>query len=198
MAAGAGAPVVLVRHGQTTWSRDGRHTGRSDVPLTAQGERAAALAAAPLRAWDFALVLTSPLVRAVDTCRLAGLGERAQVRDDLAEIDYGEDEGRTTAEIRAERPGWTLWRDGSPGGETLEQAGERADRVIAECRAAGGPAALFAHGHILRVLGARWAGLAAADGGRLALDTAAICVLGWERETPVIERWNDTAHLRGG
>src|SRR5437588_848488 len=126
--------VVLVRHGQTEWSRDGRHTGRTDVPLIEEGRQAATRLGPALSRWDFALVLTSPRQRARETCRLAGLGDRAAVREDLAEVDYGDDEGRTTAEIRTERPGWTLWRDGPPHGESLEHAGERADRVIAECR----------------------------------------------------------------
>lgn len=187
--------VVLVRHGQTDWSRDGRHTGRTDVPLTAEGERAARLVGPALAGRSFALVLVSPRRRAQETCRLAGLGDRAEVRDDLAEVDYGDDEGRTTAEIRAERPDWSLWRDGPLHGESIAHAGERADRVIAECRAASGDVAVFAHGHILRILGARWAGLDAEDGGALYLDTAAVSVLGWEREAPVIRRWNDVSFL---
>ena len=189
------ASVVLVRHGQTEWSRDGRHTGRTDLALTAEGERAAALAGRALAGWEFALVLVSPRTRARETCGIAGLGDRALVRDDLAEVDYGDDEGRTTAEIRAERPGWTLWRDGPCNGESVEHAGGRADRVVAECRAAGGDVAVFAHGHILRILGARWVGLPAAGGALLALDTAAVSELGWEREAAVLRRWNDTSFL---
>ena len=193
--AGERPEVVLVRHGETEWSHDGRHTGRTDVPLTAEGERAAVLAGRALEGWDFALVLVSPRRRARETCRIAGLGDRATVREDLAEVDYGDDEGRTTDEIRAQRPGWTLWRDGPLNGESVEHAGERADRVVAECRAAGGDVAVFAHGHILRILGARWVGLPATAGGLLALDTAAVSVLGWERESAVIRHWNDTSFL---
>ena len=182
--------VVLVRHGETEWSATGRHTGRTDVPLTEEGRRQARALGACLEAWSFALVLTSPLQRASETCRLAGLGEGAEPREDLMEWDYGEYEGRTTADIRSGRPGWTLWMDGVPGGETAEQVGRRADRVIAEARAAAGDVALFAHGHILRVLAARWLDLPPDRGRSLALETATISELGYERETPVIARWN--------
>jgi broad specificity phosphatase PhoE len=182
--------LVLVRHGETEWSRAGRHTGRTDVPLTDAGRKQAAALGASLRGREFALVLTSPLSRASETCRLAGLGEVAQERADLMEWDYGAYEGLTTPEIREERPGWTLWRDGVPGGETSEEVGARVDRVIAELRAAGGDAAIFAHGHLLRVLAARWLGLDPGDGRLFALDTATIGVLGYERETAVIRLWN--------
>jgi broad specificity phosphatase PhoE len=183
--------VVLVRHGETEWSRAGRHTGRTDVPLTEQGRRQAEAVGAALRDRDFALVLTSPLGRALETCRLAGFGERAQPRDELMEWDYGAYEGRTTAEVREERPGWTLWRDGVPGGETIEQVGQRVDRVLDEIRALDGEALLFAHGHVLRVLTARWLELEP-DAGRLfALDPATLSMLGYERETPVIQLWNE-------
>ena len=183
--------IVLVRHGETEWSRAGRHTGRTDVPLTDEGREQAATLGAALGGWRFALVLTSPLSRAADTCRLAGLGEVAQERDDLREWDYGAAyEGRTTAEIREERPGWTLWRDGVPGGETAAEVGARADRAIAELRAAEGDAVLFAHGHLLRVLAARWLDLDPDQGRLFALETATISVLGYERETAVIRLWN--------
>lgn len=146
---------------------------------------------AALRGRDFALVLTSPLGRASETCRLAGFGDRAVPRDELMEWDYGAYEGRTTGEVREERPGWTLWRDGVPDGETVEQVGERVDRVLDEVRAAAGDALLFAHGHVLRVLAARWLGLEP-DAGRLfALDPATLSTLGWERETPVLRLWNE-------
>ena len=151
--------VVLVRHGETDWSRDGRHTGRTDVPLNDRGRAEARALAGMLAGRSFALVLASPRSRALETCRLAGLGDRALVRDDLAEWDYGAYEGRTTDEIRAERPGWTLWRDGVDGGETLAQVGARADRLIPELELAGGDVVVFAHGHLLRVLAARWLGL---------------------------------------
>jgi broad specificity phosphatase PhoE len=184
--------IVLVRHGQTEWSLSGQHTGNTDIPLTAEGRRHAEALGARLSGWRFARVLTSPLSRAVETCRLAGLGEEAETTDDLREWDYGDYEGRRTADVRKERPGWGLWKDGVPGGETVEEVGRRADRVIAAARDVDGDVALFAHGHVLRVIGARWVGLPPADGARLALSTASISVLGWERETAVIERWNAT------
>lgn len=189
----AGHQVVLVRHGQTEWSLSGQHTGTTDIPLTEAGVRHAEALGARLSAWEFTRVLTSPLARAAETCRLAGLGDGAEVTEDLREWDYGEYEGRRTLDIREERPGWGLWKDGVPGGETVDQVGRRADRVIEAARAAGGDVALFAHGHILRVLGARWIGLPPDHGALLALSTASISVLGWERETAVIERWNETA-----
>lgn len=185
--------VVLVRHGETAWSLSGQHTGRTDIGLTDEGCRQAVRLGARLAGFPFALVLTSPLSRALDTCRLAGLGGMAELADDLHEWEYGDYDGRQTVEIRDERPGWDLWRDGVPGGEAVDDVGCRADRVIERARAASGNVALFAHGHVLRVLAARWVGLAAADGRRLALSTASISVLGWERETPVIQIWNETA-----
>lgn len=184
--------AVLVRHGETEWSQGGRHTGRTDVPLTETGREQAKMLAGCLSAWSFAKVLSSPLVRAMDTCKLAGLADRAEVRDDLMEWDYGEYEGRTTGDIRIERPGWNLWAEGVPGGETVEEVGERADRVLAEIRAVDGDAALFAHGHVLRVLAARWVGLEPDRGRSLALGTATISVLGFEREAPVVVRWNQS------
>jgi probable phosphoglycerate mutase len=140
-------------------------------------------------------VLTSPLSRARDTAELAGLGERAEVDDDLKELDYGEYEGRTTADVREQRPGWEVWDDDSPGGERLAHAGGRADRVIERVLAAGGDVAVFGHGHMLRILGARWIELDPVEGGRLALSTGAVCELGFERERRVIHVWNDTRHL---
>jgi broad specificity phosphatase PhoE len=190
--------VILVRHGETEWSRDKRHTGRTDIPLTEAGREHARLAAHHLEGRDFALVLTSPLQRARATADLAGVGDRAVEDPDLVEWDYGQYEGRSTADIRKEQPGWDIWRDGCPGGgEPLERVGERADRVIARALEAGGAVAIFAHGHILRVLGARWIGLPALGGSLLALETAAVCELGFERERHVIETWNDQSHLRG-
>jgi broad specificity phosphatase PhoE len=183
--------VVLVRHGETEWSRAGRHTGRTDVPLTEQGRRQAEAVGAALRDREFALVLTSPLGRALETCRLAGFGDRAQPRDELMEWDYGAYEGRTTAEVREQRPGWTLWRDGVPKGETVEQVGERVDRVLDEIRALDSDALLFAHGHVLRVLTARWLELEPGAGRLFALDPATLSILGHERETPVIQLWNE-------
>jgi len=184
--------VVLVRHGETEWSRDGKHTGRTDVRLTERGREQAEALGAALEARRFDLVLTSPLQRASETCRLAGYGEVAQPRDELREWDYGAYEGRRTIEIREERPGWTLWRDGVPGGETGAQVGARVDSVIAELRSLAGDAAVFAHGHVLRVLAVRWLGLEPAAGRLLALDTATISVLGYERETAVIRVWNES------
>jgi broad specificity phosphatase PhoE len=184
--------VVLVRHGETEWSRSGRHTGKTDLPLTEKGREDAERLSACLAGRRFARVLTSPLRRATETCRLAGLGDGADVRADLREWDYGEYEGRTTPEIRNERPGWTLWTDGVPGGETADEVGARADRVIAEVRAIEGDVAIFGHGHMLRVLAARWIELSPVEGRRFALEAGRIGVLGHERETPVILRWNET------
>jgi broad specificity phosphatase PhoE len=181
--------IVLVRHGETEWTLSGQHTGRTDIPLTERGREQARALAAELARRQFALVLTSPLARARETCRLAGLGERAQEREELLEWDYGDYEGRTTPEIRRERPGWTLWRDGVANGETAARVGARVDRVIAELRTAG-DAAVFAHGHVLRVLAARWLGLEPEAGRLFALDPASISVLGYERETAVVRLWN--------
>lgn len=190
--------IVLVRHGETEWSRDGRHTGRTDVPLTVTGQRQAEALAPVLAGWQFTRVLTSPLRRAADTCRLAGLGGSAEVRADLQEWDYGGYEGRTTAAIRSERPGWLLWRDGVPAGPTpgerADHVGERVDPLVAELGASQGDVAVFAHGHVLRVLAARWLGLPAREGRLFALGTAAVSRLGWERETPVIIGWNQPSH----
>jgi probable phosphoglycerate mutase len=183
--------AVLVRHGETEWSRTGRHTGRTDIPLTERGRQQAEAVGAVLRARRFALVLTSPLERAAETCRLAGYAEAAERRDDLMEWDYGAYEGLKTVDIRAERPGWTLWRDGVPDGETAADVGARADRVIAELRSVSTDAAVFAHGHVLRVLAARWVGLEPEAGELFALDPATLSVLGYERETPVLRSWNE-------
>jgi broad specificity phosphatase PhoE len=182
--------VVLVRHGETEWSRSGQHTGNTDIPLTEAGRRAAEALGAPLHARSFALVLTSPLQRAAETSRLAGFGDVAQVRDELKEWDYGAYEGRKTVDIREERPGWSLWRDGVPDGETADEVGSRVDRVIADLRSAEADVLIFAHGHVLRVLAARWVGLGPEEGRLFALDPATLSVLGYERETPVIRLWN--------
>jgi broad specificity phosphatase PhoE len=184
--------VVLVRHGETEWSRAGKHTGRTDVPLTEAGRRQAHVVGAELqtRRFAFAAVWTSPLSRAAESCRLAGFGDVAVQREELMEWDYGEYEGRTTSEIRSERPGWTLWADGVPGGETVGQVAERVDRVLAEADSVGGDTLVFAHGHVLRVLAACWLGLEPAEGRLFALDPATLSVLGYERETRVIRLWN--------
>lgn len=182
--------VVVVRHGETEWSRDGRHTGKSDIPLTQHGREQARELGPGLQHWRFALVLTSPLERAVETCRLAGYGDQAQLRPDLMEWDYGTYDGKTTRQILEERPGWSLWKDGGPGGEKAADVARRVDRVIAEVRRTEGNALLFAHGHVLRVLTARWLGQAPEEGRHYALQTASLGVLGYEHEDPVIEQWN--------
>lgn len=184
--------VVLVRHGETEWTISRRHTGRTDVPLTDAGRQEAKLIGARLADVHFAAVLTSPLSRAAETCALAGPDSDTPVveTDDLLEWDYGEYEGITTAEIHRERPDWYLWRDGCPGGETAAQVGARVDRVVAALRPLEGDAVLFAHGHVLRVLTARWLGLGPESGALFKLDTGTLSVLGYERTTPVITRWN--------
>ena len=186
------ARLVLVRHGATEWSRTGRHTGRTDVPLDEGGRAQAAALRARLAPMGVDRVLSSPLSRARTTCELAGLGERAEVVGDLVEWDYGAYEGLTTPEIREERPGWRLFRDGCPGGETPGEVGARADAlldVVARCPS-GSTVALFGHGHILRVLAARWLALDPAAGQLLALGAGSISVLGHEREQRVVETWN--------
>ena len=180
--------VVLVRHGETEWSRDGKHTGNTDVELTARGREQAAALGAALAGRSFTGVLTSPLARAAETASLAGFGD-AEERDELREWDYGAYEGRKTVEIREERPGWTLWADGVPGGETAAEVAARVDAVLEEVRTEES-AVVFAHGHLLRVLAVRWIGLEPEAGRLLALDPATISVLGYERETPVIRVWN--------
>ena len=187
--------IVLARHGETEWSRDKLHTSHTDLPLTDVGRQEALALARRLEGRDFALVLTSPLRRARETCELAGLADRAVIDDDLREFEYGEFEGVSTKDIRAMRPWWDLWRDGCPGGETADEVGARADRVIRRALAAEGDVALFAHGHYLRVFGARWIGLPGAGGARLRLATAALCVLGFERSHRTLTTWNDIGHL---
>jgi probable phosphoglycerate mutase len=184
------AKLLLARHGETEWSAAGRHTGITDLPLTESGRRRARELGSLLAGRSFALVVTSPLRRAVETCDLAGLGDEARIREDLREWNYGDYEGATSAEIHARRPGWSLWRDGCPNGETAAEVGRRADRVITEVRAAEGDVIAFGHGHMLRVLAARWLGLPPEDGGLLALATGGLCMLGYEHELPVIVRWN--------
>jgi probable phosphoglycerate mutase len=183
--------VVLVRHGETEWTRTRQHTGKTDLPLDDEGRRQAAFVGRELAGREFGRVLTSPLRRARETCELAGFGEHAQVRPDLAEWDYGDYEGRTTADVHVERPGWSLWHDGVPGGESPDDVGRRADRVLEEVRTADVDTLIFGHGHQLRVLAARWLGLAPADGRLLVLNTASISVLGYERETAALLRWNE-------
>jgi broad specificity phosphatase PhoE len=185
----------LMRHGETEWSVDGRHTSRTDIPLTAHGRLRAKELGEYLKGTKFAAVLRSPMLRAKETCEIAGFGDVAVVDDGLKEWDYGVYEGRTTKEIQAEIPGWSVWKDPIVGGETLEQVGARADGAIARALVAAGDTegakvALFAHAHILRILAARWIGLEARGGELFALGTGSVSVLGWERETRVVERWN--------
>jgi len=185
--------LVLVRHGETEWSRALRHTGRTDIPLTEEGVREAEHVKPLLEGFTFARVLSSPLARALETCRLAGLGDRVESRDELVEWDYGEYEGLTSVQIRESRPDWILWRDGCPGGEQPRDVGARADRLLAELAGAEGAVAIFAHGHILRVLAARWLELEPAAGARFALSTATLSVLGWEHDWHTIRMWNSGA-----
>jgi probable phosphoglycerate mutase len=182
--------IWLVRHGETEWSLSGQHTGRTDVPLTPGGRRQAEALGRHLAGRSFALVLTSPLVRARETCRLAGYEPSAQITVDLREWDYGVYEGRTTDAIRAEEPGWSIWSHPVPEGESIDQVGARARRVIDRALGAGDDVALFSHGHLLRILGAGWVGRPPGDGRLFALATASVGVLGWERETRVIQSWN--------
>lgn len=189
--------MVLMRHGQTEWSTNGRHTGNTDIPLTAEGVAEAERMAPYLSTFEFGVVLTSPLIRARETCLLAGLEDAAVENDDLREWDYGDYEGLTSVEIHQRDPEWLLWRDGCPGGESPEMVSERCDRLVVEltnAAATGSQAAIaFAHGHILRALAARWCGRPLELGGHLELSTAAACVLGYEHDRPVIRTWNHTA-----
>jgi probable phosphoglycerate mutase len=187
--------IFLIRHGATEWSVSGRHTGRTDLPLTDEGRRQVERLRPRLAGERFDLVLVSPLERALETARLTGFEEIAEVDPDLMEWDYGAYDGQTAVEIRRERPGWTPWHGGFPGGETLEQVAARAERVLHRLGAAAGDVALFAHGHILRVITARWLEQPPLEGSRYHLSTGSLSTLGWERETPVIERWNDSCHL---
>jgi probable phosphoglycerate mutase len=188
----------LIRHGETEWSRTGAHTGRTDVPLTEEGRRNAAAIGAYLRGRSFASVLSSPLERALETCRLAGLGARAEIDPDLAEWDYGDYEGRRTDDIRAGRPDWSLWKDGVPHGESIADVARRACAVIGRAGRTEGDVALFGHGHLLRILTACWLELAPEAGALFALDVGSVSVLGYERETRVISRWNLSVWERAG
>jgi probable phosphoglycerate mutase len=184
--------VYLVRHGETEWSLSGKHTGTTDIPLTENGRRVAKLLQPVLAKETFALVLTSPLQRARETCALAGFGDRAEIDDDLMEWNYGEYEGLTPKQIDAQARGWMIFRDGCPGGESPEQIGARVDRLIGRVRALEGFVALFAHGHIFRVFAARWLGLPPSAGGHFLLDTATLNILGYYRHLPAVKRWNTT------
>ena len=182
--------VLAIRHGETEWSLNGRHTGTTDIPLTDNGRRLARLLRSPLSGRAFALVLVSPLQRARETCELAGVAASAVIDSDLMEWDYGTYEGLTPEQIHKQSPGWLIFRDGCPGGETPEQVGARTDRVIARARAAHGDVALFAHGHVLRVLVARWLGLPADAGEHFLLDTGTLNVLDYYRGIPALKTWN--------
>ena len=182
--------LVIVRHGETEWSRTSRHTGRTDIPLTDAGREGARELATILSGRTFTRVLSSPLTRAVETARLAGFGDRVELDDDLREWDYGVYEGRTRVDIAKEIPGWTVWSKPIIGGETLDELGERADRVIAALLPTGGDVLLFSHGHFLRVLAARWIEAAPVTASRLELWTATVSELGWETDRRVIELWN--------
>jgi broad specificity phosphatase PhoE len=191
------AQIYLARHGETEWTITGQHTGRTDLPLTARGERNAAGLGRRLHGVAFDRVLTSPLQRARRTCELAGFADRVELDSDLLEWDYGAYEGRTSKEIRVERPNWDIFEDGCPGGESPDGVGVRADRVIARLRASpGGRILLFGHGHFFRVLAARWIMLAACDAHHFVLSTAALSILGYEHSVadPAILLWNDDRH----
>ncbi|MEU1016042.1 histidine phosphatase family protein [Streptomyces sp. NPDC005900] len=192
--------ILLARHGQTAWSLSGKHTGRTDVPLLDEGRRGAKLLGerlhrAPYDGLPDVEVRTSPLSRARETCEIAGFGERARPWDALMEFDYGDYDGLTPADIQAARPGWLIWRDGVPGGETLAEVSARADEVVAWARGAERDVLIFAHGHILRVIGARWLGLDIAFASRIRLNPTSLSVLGWAYGEPAIESWNETGHL---
>ncbi|MEV6111105.1 histidine phosphatase family protein [Streptomyces sp. NPDC052109] len=194
--------ILLARHGQTEWSLSGKHTGRTDVPLLEEGRRGAKLLGerlhrAPLDGLPGAEVRTSPLARARETCELAGFGDRATSWDPLVEWDYGAYEGMRPAEIQAVRPGWLIWRDGVPRGESIADVTARADEVVAWARSADRDVLVFAHGHILRSIGARWLGLPLDFAARIRLNPTSLSVLGWAYDEPAIESWNDTGHLAG-
>jgi broad specificity phosphatase PhoE len=182
--------VFAIRHGETAWSRSGQHTGTTDIPLTENGRRLAERIGPALAGKKFALVLCSPMQRAQQTCELAGLGAAVVVEPDLVEWNYGRYEGLTPKQIHAGAPGWLIFRDGCPGGEAPDQVGARVDRVVARARAVEGDVALFAHGHVLRVLVARWIGLPASAGQHFLLDTGTLCVLGYYRDVPAVKIWN--------
>ncbi|MFJ2773432.1 histidine phosphatase family protein [Streptomyces sp. NPDC087300] len=192
--------ILLARHGQTEWSLSGKHTGRTDIPLLEEGRRGAKLLGerlhrAPYDGLPDVEVRTSPLSRARETCEIAGFGDRATTWDALMEFDYGAYDGMTPADIQAVRPGWFIWRDGVPRGETLAQVAARADEVVAWARSADRDVLVFAHGHILRVIGARWLGLGIEFAARIRLNPTSLSTLGWAYGEPAVESWNETGHL---
>lgn len=189
---GSDPEVWLIRHGETEWSRSGRHTGTTDLPLTERGEADARKLGDMVAGMSFDLILTSPRQRARRTAELAGITDY-EVTEDLVEWNYGEYEGRTRVDIHEERPDWSIWTDGAPGGESPEEIRDRVDRVVARCRDAGGRCLLFAHGHVLRTLSARWIEQPVTVGAYLPLDTAKVCVLSFDRGTPTLDRWNATS-----
>ena len=189
--------IWLIRHGETQWSASGAHTSYSDIPLTPRGEKSATAIGLWLAGKAFSLTLVSPRQRALETCRIAGYDSTAQVDQDLSEWNYGEFEGRTTAAIREERPEWSIWTAGPTHGETVEQVGIRAKRVIERAQAAGGCVALFSHAHFLRILAAVWIGLTPSGGSALALSTSSVSVLAFERKTRVIQLWNRSFEVDG-
>ena len=182
--------VFAIRHGETEWSLSGQHTGTTDIPLTDKGRPLAERMRPALAREAFALVLCSPMQRSRETCALTGLGDKAVIDADLAEWNYGQYEGLTPRQIHERRPGWLIFRDGCPGGESPEQVGVRVDRVIERARAAQGDVALFAHGHVLRVLAARWIGQPAGSGQHFLLDTGTLCILGYYHDIPAVKAWN--------
>jgi broad specificity phosphatase PhoE len=182
--------IVLIRHGETEWSRDRRHTGRTDVPLTDAGREQARALRGRLAQRSFRRVLVSPLSRATETCELAGMGGQAERRAELVEFDYGDSEGLTTAQMRERVPGWTVWTHATPGAESPDDVGARLQPALAELRGTDGDVAIFAHGHVLRVLAALWIGMRPAGGARLTLATGKLSLLGWEHETQAILAWN--------
>lgn len=185
----------LIRHGETEWSSERRHTGRSDIPLTAHGRCQAEILASRFSGIRFDLVLSSPLSRAFETCRLAGYGDVAHLTDDLCEWDYGQYEGRTTADIRKEVPGWSIWTGQAPGGETISEVAGRARKVIERAVSVKGNTLVFAHAHVLRILAACWLGLPPLAGRNFVLDTASLSILGFERENNVVIAWNQDFRL---
>jgi broad specificity phosphatase PhoE len=182
--------IYLIRHGETEWAKNGRHTGRTDIPLTDAGREQAGFLLPIFDDVKFAHILSSPLQRALETANLAGLNSRVELEKELLEWDYGEYEGLTTKEIREQVPGWNVWTHPCPNGETIEQVSQRADRVVAKLQSIDGNVAIFSHGHFLRVLVSRWIGLSADYGSRFLLGTSTLSILGYENEVPVIKTWN--------
>lgn len=193
------AQIVLIRHAETQWSKSGQHTGATDLPLLAEGEHKARLLGRVLEEEEVVQVLTSPLLRARQTCELAGFGDIADVRAELTEWNYGQYEGLTTDQVRQEAPTWNLWRDGAPGGESPQQMQSRLDPLVEDLQRHQGKAGnvlVFAHGHVLQALALRWVGVDLTDGPLFELGTGSVSRLGWKRQARVVETWNDTCHLR--